>query len=215
MWVGIPSTFIRVSGCNLRCVWCDTPYASWSPEGPTLNLNEILVEVKSRPARHVVVTGGEPMIFSAVAELSADLRESGFIITIETAGTRFMEVAADLMSISPKLSHSTPVDDPIWSAKHEKDRLNIPVLTQLLEKYPNYQLKFVVGRSFENDIAEIEQILTQLSGIRPDRVILMAEGIDATHLLDTQRLLVAPCIERGWRLSPRFHVDLFGNTKGT
>ena len=76
MWVGIPSTFIRVSGCNLRCVWCDTPYASWSPEGPTLNLNEILVEVKSRPARHVVVTGGEPMIFSAVAELSAD-RDGG------------------------------------------------------------------------------------------------------------------------------------------
>src|ERR1700758_3861717 len=60
--VGVPSFFIRTSGCNLRCSWCDTPYTSWQPEGSDLSLGQILDEVKAHPARHVVVTGGEPMI---------------------------------------------------------------------------------------------------------------------------------------------------------
>ena len=56
---GVPSVFIRVSGCNLRCTWCDTPYASWNPQGTDLPLSAILEEVGKHPARHVVLTGGE------------------------------------------------------------------------------------------------------------------------------------------------------------
>ena len=62
MLVGVPSVFLRLSGCNLRCKWCDTPYASWEPEGDHLMLGTVLADVRSRWSTHVVVTGGEPMI---------------------------------------------------------------------------------------------------------------------------------------------------------
>src|SRR3954467_9889129 len=104
--VGVPSVFIRTSGCNLRCSWCDTPYTSWQPEGTDLELDQILDEVAAHPARHVVVTGGEPMIAPDIIPLTARLRERGMHITIETAGTVFMPVSCDLMSISPKLANS-------------------------------------------------------------------------------------------------------------
>src|SRR6184192_2907191 len=100
--IGTPSIFIRTSGCNLRCVWCDTPYTSWRPEGDELELEEILTRLGDYPqARHAVVTGGEPMIAPQIVELTARLRERGLHITIETAGTVYKPVACDLMSISP------------------------------------------------------------------------------------------------------------------
>ena len=106
--VGVPSFFIRTSGCNLRCAWCDTPYASWQPEGAELSLGQILDEVKAHPAKHVVVTGGEPMIAPEIVPLTNRLRDLGLHITIETAGTVFHPVACDLMSISPKLKNPRP-----------------------------------------------------------------------------------------------------------
>lgn len=72
---GIPSVFIRTSGCNLRCVWCDTPYASWNPTGTEMTLEEILSAVSQHPATHVVLTGGEPMVAKGIHELAARLRE--------------------------------------------------------------------------------------------------------------------------------------------
>ena len=75
--VGVPSVFIRTSGCNLRCAWCDTPYTSWQPEGTDLELNQILDEVAAHPARHVVVTGGEPMIAPDILALPGRLRALG------------------------------------------------------------------------------------------------------------------------------------------
>src|SRR5436189_374600 len=84
---GVPSVFIRTSGCNLRCTWCDTPYASWNPEGGELEVTAILEKVRAFGARHVVVTGGEPMVARGIHELLAALREDGRRITIETAAT--------------------------------------------------------------------------------------------------------------------------------
>ena len=66
---GVPSVFVRASGCNLRCVWCDTPYSSWQPEGENLPVDEIVRQVLSHPASHVVITGGEPMIMSDLPPL--------------------------------------------------------------------------------------------------------------------------------------------------
>src|SRR5277367_2480338 len=99
---GVPSVFVRASGCNLRCVWCDTPYASWNPEGEEVAVSEIVRRVNELPAKHVVVTGGEPMIMPDIAELCSALKESGHHITIETAATVFETVAMDLASLSPK-----------------------------------------------------------------------------------------------------------------
>src|SRR3954464_7367970 len=106
---GVPSVFIRTSGCNLRCQWCDTPYASWSPEGPEMTLDAILAEVALHPTRFCVVTGGEPMIAKGIHELLARLRSARMHITIETAGTVPPDgIHCDLASVSPKLANSTP-----------------------------------------------------------------------------------------------------------
>src|SRR5689334_21224160 len=69
---GVPSVFVRLSGCNLRCTWCDTPYTSWDPQGAQMTQGEILNEVQRHGASHVVVTGGEPMLFDSVVELTRE-----------------------------------------------------------------------------------------------------------------------------------------------
>ena len=124
---GADSLFVRFSGCNLRCRFCDTRYASWSPEGEDLSLEEVLAQLAGldpspdAPVRHVVVTGGEPLLFDEVVPLCQALRDQRRHITIETAGTLFRPVACDLMSISPKLANSTPTprESPAWAVRHE------------------------------------------------------------------------------------------------
>ncbi len=214
IWAGTPSLFVRVSGCNLRCVWCDTPYASWNPEGDVLDLTAILGEADRYALKHVVLTGGEPMLFEPIAELSRQLRRRGQTITIETAGTVYRDVECDLMSISPKLGNSTPPEESGWQERHEETRLNLDTLSQLLASY-DHQLKFVVDPEKGDDVGEIEELLAKLQPVRPDRVLLMPEGTDSETLARRQRLLVPICMAKGWRLSPRLHVDLFGNTRGT
>ena len=105
---GMPSVFVRASGCNLRCVWCDTPYASWRPEGENVPAAEIVRRVCDFQAKHVVVTGGEPMLVPEVVDLCAGLRERGYHITIETAATVFRPAAYDLASLSHCLKVSKP-----------------------------------------------------------------------------------------------------------
>src|SRR5581483_10848146 len=100
------------------------------PEGVDLSLQQILDEVRAHPARHVVVTGGEPMIAPEILPLTERLRAAGLHITIETAGTVFQPVACDLMSISPKLADSTP-EGP-FRAQHERLRRNPEALRNLI-----------------------------------------------------------------------------------
>ena len=208
--VGVPSVFIRASGCNLRCVWCDTPYTSWSPEGADLSLDQILGEVQSYPARHVVVTGGEPMIAPEIIPLTGRLRQLGLHITVETAGTVFKAVECDLMSISPKLSNSTPRRDARWRAPHERLRIDCGVLAQLLARY-DYQLKFVVEAP--SDLEEVRGLISQVHAER-SRVILMAEGTDREILRERGVWLAEICKAEGFRYSPRLHIDLYGNRRG-
>src|SRR2546425_6820893 len=155
--VGVPSVFVRTSGCNLRCAWCDTSYTSWRPEGEECSLDEILEQVAAHPAQHVVVTGGEPMIAPEIVPLTERLRVLGPHITIETAGTVFAPVECDLMSISPKLGNSTP--EGRWAAQHERLRIQPEILRRLISSY-DYQLKFVMARPEEID--EVRAILAAL-----------------------------------------------------
>src|SRR5437764_8058182 len=129
---GVPSVFVRASGCNLRCTWCDSPYASWEPEGDELTVDQIVARVKEYPAGHVVLTGGEPMIMPDIAALCERLRADGYHVTIETAATIYKPVAIDLASLSPKLSNSTPHDRDggRFARAHERHRLNLPVIQQ-------------------------------------------------------------------------------------
>lgn len=206
--LGVPSVFVRTSGCNLRCSWCDTPYTSWHPEGDEMSVEQILAQVLAHPARHAVLTGGEPMIQPQLIPLSHALREAGWHITIETAGTVDAAVACDLMSISPKLANSTPPGD--WAIRHENTRINLPVLRALMAKGA-YQLKFVVAAP--EDLAEIRSLVDTLAA-DPGHVILMPEG-RSPELLRERSLWLAPiCLAHGYRLSPRLHVDLWGDRRG-
>ncbi len=212
--VGTPSYFIRVSGCNLRCVWCDTPYASWHPEGPVQTLDEILSDVDRVAPTHVVLTGGEPMLFDAVGELCNGLKEREIHITIETAGTIDRDWPIDLLSVSPKMKNSTPTGDA-WEDRHEQTRLDRGPLKSLIGKYP-VQIKFVIAfESMEQDLREVEDLLVDLPAVKPEQILLMPEGTDAQRILVGMRALVPISLEKKWRISPRLHVELFGNTKGT
>lgn len=206
--IGVPSVFIRTSGCNLRCSWCDTPYTSWQPEGRQLSLDRIVQRVAAYPARHVVVTGGEPMISPEIALLTGRLRDRGLHITIETAGTVFAPVTCDLMSISPKLANSTP--EGSWSAQHERLRFQPAILRRLIEGF-DYQLKFVVAEP--TDLEEIHRMLEQLPADRA-KVILMPEGTETSILRERGAWLAETAKREGFRFSPRLHIELWGNRRG-
>lgn len=211
---GVPSWFVRLSGCNLRCVWCDTPYASWRPEGPVRTVDDLLNEASRSGVRHAVVTGGEPMIFPGTAALTQGLTAAGMHVTIETAGTVFRPVVANLMSISPKLANSTPSESlgGEWSRRHEERRINVAALQSLIDTHPDRQLKFVVSR--REDFSEIDSILAQLRRWSPTDVLLMPEGV-TTPPPELKRMVGAECIGRGWRYCHRLHIELYGNKPGT
>jgi len=212
MLAGVPSVFVRTSGCNLRCTWCDTPYTSWKPEGREMPLDAILAEVRGHAATHVVVTGGEPMIVEDIVPLTQAMKNSGMHVTIETAGTVLQPVACDLMSISPKLANSTPHDREggRWAAQHDRLRYQPEVLKKLMADYA-YQLKFVVAAP--DDLEEIKNILKE-TGADRSRVVLMAEGTDTETLRDRGRWLADICKREKFRYGPRLHIDLYGNQRG-
>lgn len=210
---GVPSIFIRTSGCNLRCTWCDTPYTSWAPEGEPKSEEELVAYALKYPSRHVVVTGGEPMIEPGIVALTRALRDHGRHITIETAGTVFEPVACDLMSISPKLANSTPLEREggRWAAQHDRLRYQPGVIRRLMD-VSEYQLKFVVAAP--GDLGEIETIVRETGAAR-ERVLLMPEGVDAGVLAERSGWVAELCKEHGYRFSPRMQIWMYGNKRGT
>ena len=209
----MPSVFIRTSGCNLRCVWCDTPYTSWSPQGKKWTLEQILCEVEKFPSRHVVITGGEPLVAGDIENLTEQLKAKGAHITIETAATRFKPVACDLISMSPKLANSTPWrrEKGKFAKMHESRRLNLEVIQRFIDRY-KYQLKFVVED--RNDFMEIEALLGQLKNVERSRVLIMAQGRTSRELRNKTKWLIELCKEYGVGYAPRLHIELFGNRRG-
>jgi 7-carboxy-7-deazaguanine synthase len=212
--VGVPSVFVRTSGCNLRCRWCDTPYTSWKPEGKSWSIKNILCEVARYPTRHVVITGGEPLLAPDIQDLTVQLKQRGAHITVETAATIFKPLAGDLISLSPKLANSTPWQRSRgeFAAMHEKRRLNYQVIQSYIDRY-DYQLKFVVDR--KKDLEEVRAVIGQLQNIDVSKVMLMAQGITHEELVRKSQWIVASCQQYGFSYTPRLHIQLFGNRRGT
>ena len=215
---GTPSWFCRLSGCNLRCTWCDTPYASWAPEKTDRSIDSLVEEALASGVKHAVLTGGEPMIFKGLVRLSNELAKRGMHITIETAGTVVLPgVSCHLLSLSPKLANSTPVDDPrdpdgVWAKRHEQRRLNYESLNMLIASTPDRQMKFVVASA--DDLPEIESVLDRITGFEPHDVMLMPEGVSVPSNESIQ-WIIDECVRRGWSYCPRVHIQLFGDTRGT
>ena len=213
---GTPSVFIRTSGCNLRCWFCDTPYTSWEPERTRISLQDLLDQVLAINCEHVVVTGGEPMLQPEVVALTESLRQAGRHVTIETAGTVYRPVAADLISLSPKLSNSTPNEShrlggSRYTARHDRLRDNPEVVHRLTGEY-DYQIKFVVDH--EHDLDEIDAYLDRYSILDRNKVFLMPQASSAAELAEKTPWLQAAAEDRGVRVSPRLHVEWWGNQRG-
>src|SRR5687767_263784 len=214
---GVPSVFVRTSGCNLRCTWCDTPYASWNPEGEQRSLEQIVAAVESYSAPgHVVLTGGEPMAAKDIRLLASRIKELGRHITIETAATIAPdEIACDLASLSPKLLNSAPdpIKEPAWRRKHEATRWQPEVVRAWVDRYP-YQFKFVVAQP--GDVDELEHMLAALQRDVPrHKVLLMPEATSLEKMRGRAAWLGELCKARGYRYAHRLHIELYGNKRGT
>lgn len=214
---GVPSFFIRTSGCNLRCHFCDTPYTSWEAEGEHRAIDQILSALDEHPAvRHTVVTGGEPLIAKGIEALVAALKARGQHVTIETAGTVFVDLpGVDLWSVSPKLKSSTPratgsLESLEWVERHEATRYAPEALKEFVAR--PHQLKFVVGEP--DDLDEVAAIVEAI-GAKADDVLIMPEGVTVEELDGGARWLVPELVARGWRYCDRLHIRLFGHTPGT
>jgi 7-carboxy-7-deazaguanine synthase len=211
---GTESVFVRASGCNLRCWYCDTPYASWYPEGEDLSVEEIVGQVERLGGSHVVITGGEPMLFAELIPICQALRQRGRHVTVETAGTLFLPVPCDLMSISPKLASSAPDArrHPRWHARHQRTRQTPEVMRQLATRYP-YQLKFVVDQP--GDLQEVEQFLASNEWADRSRAMLMPQGTDRRQLEAVAAWLAPRCRQLGLPFCPRRQIEWFGLVRGT
>ncbi len=243
-WTGVPSWFVRFAGCNLRCRWCDTPYSSWKPESTPRLMADLVREARDSGVDHAVVTGGEPMIFPQLPQFTRALRDAGLRITIETAGTVYQDVHADLMSISPKLASSTPSEADTharggtadWAGphgRHDQRRVNLDALQRLINAHPHRQLKFVVSgwpasprrvpdqpastapvATLHPDLIEIESLLAQLNNWQPADILLMPEGTTRPSA-EAMQWLARECIARRWQYCTRLHVEIWGTKRGT
>ncbi|WP_200530919.1 7-carboxy-7-deazaguanine synthase QueE [Halorubrum sp. LN27] len=221
---GVPSVFVRTAGCNLRCWFCDSYDTSWEPSGAWLDVDSIVEEVRSyEQADHVVLTGGEPLIHEESVRLLDELSDAGYHTTVETNGTIHRDAAIDLASVSPKLSSSapTPERDPKgdgeWAERHEERRIDVDALAALVDDYES-QLKFVVTDG--DDLPEIAAVVDRVreastTGVRDDEVLLMPEGMTRDQLDRTRNEVAELAIEYGYRYTPRLHVDLWNDAKGT
>ncbi|MCK5718634.1 MAG: 7-carboxy-7-deazaguanine synthase QueE [Thiomargarita sp.] len=209
--IGIPSVFFRTSYCNLRCGWCDTPYTSWNPENKQISVAEALKQITQFKSKYVVITGGEPFLQKdELTELCQQLATNGHHITIETNATIFAPVAANLISMSPKLSNSIPIDKQ-WQKIHEAGRIKLEVMSSFLKQY-DCQVKFVINS--ERDIEEVQDLVNSLS-IPTESVVLMPQGINSDEIKQRQHWLAEVCKKMKYRYSPRLHLSIWGDKRGT
>ncbi len=213
---GVPSVFVRTTGCNLRCWFCDTPFTSWNPEGVHIAVTELVRQVREFHIEHVVLTGGEPLLQPECVPFCEMLLATGHFVTIETAGTVFRPAPASLMSISPKLANSSPARSGLpssarWSERHERTRTNRDVIARLIATTA-YQLKFVVDQP--SDLQEVCDYLAPWPQIPGDRVWLMPQARTRDELAERSSWLEAEATKLGFRFSSRWQIAKFGNERG-
>ena len=222
---GTASVFVRVAGCHLRCVFCDTPYAWEAGGGEVWRVSELAEEIRRRAESpcfpkvvagfppiplpvprisHVVITGGEPMLFPAVVPLCEMLKSRGFHITVETSASRYQPAVCDLWSLSPKLANSVPGKT---SARF--------YTAEILENFTRseaYQLKFVVDAPA--DISEILAFLERFPFLRRESVFLMPQGSTREEILQKESWMRELAAEHDFQVSPRAHLFWFRETRG-
>lgn len=221
---GVPSVFVRLDTCNLKCKWgdtiCDAHYTSWHPSGSLVALEELVEQVDQALAaancRFLVITGGEPALQPDVVRRLAHewmYEDSPVHTTIETNGTRYVEHhGLDLVCLSPKLKGSTPVGTR-FEAVHERNRWKPDEIRKWMQS-ADYYFKFVIDT--EADIEEVQQLLAEVDQpLEPDHILFMPQGIDSQQLWEKGRWLAERCKALSVRFCPRIQIDLYGNKPGT
>ena len=224
-YVGVPSYFVRTTGCNLRCAWknpdgsitkCDTPYSSWNPEaGEDMGAEQILDKLKGKLLTHIVITGGEPTLQADLPEVVKELVQEGYTITIETNGTRYVELPKEnvLLSISPKLKTSYSQPNESFERKlHERNNHFSENIKRYVDEGYEVQLKFVYNTP--DDEEEIVSLLKELDCVFDNQVWCMPQGITEEQFKQKQKEMFNVCMKKGWNYSPRLHIDVFGNKRG-
>jgi 7-carboxy-7-deazaguanine synthase len=225
---GVPHILVRVTGCRLRCQFsnsfCDTPYSSWGPEKGKFTYDDIDQFYRDNShIRHTMITGGGPTLHR---ELLVDLCNLAKIhhhyVTIETEGSESVSTQADLISLSPKLSNSTPRPGT-WmpylnrevtekdKEKHEKWRCNYEAMKMLLDLHPDYQLKPVISN--EKDLEEVKELQDEL-GVPNRKVYLMPEGLEPKQLNERRKWLMELCTKEGYNFTDRLHIITYGDIRG-
>jgi len=174
---------------------------------------EIVAKVSNYNCEAVVVTGGEPLIWPETPTLLYELKKQNRFITLETNATQYRPIECDLVSISPKLAHAIS-DKPEHAqhiAGHERAWLNLEAIQSFIDNH-NVQLKFVVET--EQDVDEVEEILTRLQGVDHSKVMLMPQARTKQEYRRRAPKVAQMCIERNFGFSPRLQIDLWGGRRG-
>lgn len=202
--LGKPAIFLRLAGCNLRCIWCDSKFTWNMKSGKQMNTEQIIKALKKYPCKHLVITGGEPFLQqSVIRELLEKLNSNeshAYFVEIETSGSIQPQInkLVDQYNCSPKLSNSK----------------NRPINYQLsLQKFPKEKTyyKFVVDK--KSDLREIKKFIKDHK-LPKDKIILMPQGITKTDILKHGKWLTEICKKENWRFSTRLHIEIWGNKRG-
>ena len=221
-YLGVPSHFIRTTGCNLRCAWenpdksityCDTPYTSWKPEkGNVFNMQSTLEHLGKSRIKHVVITGGEPTMQKDIGEVVNGFIDNGYHVTVETNGTIYVPgIQRAFMSISPKLMNSYAQEEGSLEFKihGQNNNYTVPTARYVLEN--DHQLKYVVNEP--NDVNEVRSSINDVGGATGN-TYLMPQGITSEQLSAKTKWIFKNCVHYGFNYSPRMHIDIFGNKRG-
>lgn len=237
IWSGQPAVFMRLVGCNLRCVFkngsiCDTPYSSHNPEAPIIDtVDEALERVtqifKDNPnVSHLIITGGEPMLQQhGVAEFinRFNRRFIGSMVTMETNGTtvQMEDFILDLASFSPKLKTSGCFEGSnvpkAMQEQHHRERKNFDAIYFMNAHFK--QLKFVYsdeesGVDIDEWISEFKEYLKDKDEFFEDyEVLIMPEGSTEEQLKISSQKAVEYCISRGYRFCDRVHIRIWGSKR--
>ncbi|MDP4511756.1 7-carboxy-7-deazaguanine synthase QueE [Nonomuraea turcica] len=208
--IGQPALFIRLSRCNLSCSWCDTPY-TWDTSRFNLRehsqrvpIAELVAWTLDRPAPLIVISGGEPLLQQRhLPTLAEPLLHAGRRLEIETNGTVTPDPALLVdgvrFNVSPKLGNAhLPADQRI-----------IPDALEALSASGHAVFKFVA-----RDVADLDEIAELTERFAMKHVWVMPEGVTTEHVLGRARMLADEAIARGWSLSLRLHVLLWGDERG-
>jgi organic radical activating enzyme len=193
--VGKPAVFLRLSGCNLRCAWCDSKF-TWK-RLPVSEITDIIKKIKKYPSKRLIITGGEPTLQQeGIVELLKKLK--GYTVELETNGSIPFKIGQyfEQINCSPKLESSG----------------NKPYKLQILPSNKKVIYKFVIGK--KSDLDEMKEYCKKYK-IPKEKIYLMPLGITGEAISKISSWLIEICKKEGYNFSPRLHIIIWGNKRGT